>query len=671
MEASPVDSSGGAIPPSARSIRSTGSLPYLPTLEEKIKQVNLKSLSDVVLQSQFSHLPQAEQVAAIVKTFNKNVKDPVIVNAGARAGHRIQPGLFMLAHKNRVPELFAGNNKRMIIALTGGYTETGYIGGDNGFHKQTEPVIGAFGSYVVNVPQGSFAKIWSGQIPRLLGEGSHVIHDPQFRVEAGAQIDEASRCFLLEDDRNFFVSQSDNVIMHNIIRIIRVPVGSIASVTVDTVPLFLPYRPEAYVFVTPIFNFGGFSLLTENFIDNGPLHIVRVPGGSVLRIWLGSKPLILESRDEPYFFDDANFKVEKGVGDMADSLFDGGPGSNPPFVSCFKKTIKHGTILRLRPGVNGELEQAVLQRGTEFEFVSKSIIINDPICSLVGYINTGLQTLIFPSARTVAERQANRKDASWDEIHYEPMTTRDSLKVGLKLLVAIQVVDPALCLTKLRLQDIIEHVENLAVSDMARAVQHSNSQNFLHTSGNTQHHDEDKVHELPMVDQVRHHLVNHLRECGIKLIRFNVEEAKVFDKVLQAEMSKQALLAAQVSAQQSVIEQKTAIAEATAQLEAMADRVRQEQENKILISIAKTDLESAKMLAEASVVMAEAEQKSKAMMGSVYQKYPQLLELSMTETNCSALNNSIVQVIAPQCAVASIGIRMLGTIVPPEWRWDD
>lgn len=603
-------------------------VPFVPVVnfDDQLRGVRNLRLADVVEASPFAAMAVTEQIDRIVAAFNRNVKEPCIVGAGARAGERVEPGCFMLAHMNKVPEIAAGKGDRLTLKLTSGYTETGFIPASSktGIHKMTEPVLGDFGSFIVNVPQGKYALIWSGQTPRILGPGSHVIHDIQFRVEAGG---------------NFLVPEVTPHLSHGNLHIIRVPVGSFAKVVVDTKPMLLPYRSEPYVFDTALFTFSEFVQTNESYISHGPLHLIRVPAGSVAKVWLGSKPLLLEYREEPYFFDDPLFRAVKG------SIFE----------SAAKKHITHGSISRVRPGVDGDLEIAVLQVDGDIYFIDRFTTIDSSSHAILGFLNTGIVTCVFPSAQTREERRRENPRATLDEISFEPMTTRDSLKVGLKLLVAYQVNDPHKVMKKLRMQDIMSHVESLAVSDLMRAVQNSTSQNFLHSSGKNHEHELEAGETLSVTDKVRGELKKHLDDCGLSLVRLSIEESKILDEELAREMAKQALVAAKASAEQAVIEQKAAVAKSNAELEAMSRRVKQEQDNQIRISAARAELEAQRLAAEGIVCKAEAEQKAAELRGEQFRKYPELLQLELAKIQAEALKSWRVTLIAPELSSTPFG----------------
>ena len=613
---------------------------YIPPLnfEEQLTSVKQATFDDIVIKSPFRKMDPAAMALAIQTEYNKNVKEHVIGDAGARSGERIEAGLYLLAHRNRVPELAVGHGQRLNLKITGGYTETGFIGGGDGKFRMTDPIVGAYGSYVLNIPQGKIGRIWLGNTPVLYGEGIHVVHDPLLRMgnEDTAAGNQAGFQWL----RSF----SEQYLRHGNLHILRVPVGQYAKVTVDTHAMLLPYRKEPYCFDTALFEFKGFVGESEFIIEHGPLHLIRVPAGKVGTAWLGSRPLLLEYREEPYFFDDALFKFEPKQ------------GQGSKFYDADLKHLQHGAINRIRPGVKGDLEVAVVQCDGNLEFIEHTTTLDNANWAVLGFLNMGLQTHVFPSKETRDERRRENPKATAEEIAYEPMTTKDSLKVGLKLLVAFQVNNPHKVMKRLRLADIVIHVENLAVSDMARAVQNSTSQNFLNSSHHKAGQDgEEAPAPTSIADQVRAQLAEHLEDCGLKLVRFNVEEAKVLDEQLAKEMAKQALVAATASAQQAVIEQKAAVAKSNAELEAMARRVQQEQENQIRVSAAQAELEAQRLSAEGILVKAEAEQKAAELRGAQFRKYPELLQLEIARCQMQALKGSSVTFVSTDLAKTPFG----------------
>ncbi len=569
--------------------------------------------SVIIKHSPYERTPQQDRIKEVVKEFNKEIeeKERVIDKAAMREGTFVEPGYYFLAHRNTIAEIAIGTGARLLLKIPVGYTDIKTIGDAHGpvaagCHNMNDPIVGKYGKYIINVPLGQLARVWSGNTPLLLNEGYHVILDNLFREE-----------------KPMLINRSDQVIEHGIVHIIRVPQGSLGKVLINSKPYLLPYRKLPYSFNTPFFKFHGFVLESDPHISFNSIHLLQVPAGSVAKAWVGSKPLLLEYREQPYFFDNPLFRLEKQA-------------NGSEFMSGRVKHIQHGSINRLRPGINGEVEMAMIQHDERLFLVDRFVTVNDPSQAVIGFVNLSIQTYIFPSADTREQRKRDNPKATLDEINFEPMTTRDSLKIGLKLLVAYQIDDPPKLLTKLRMTDIVRHVESLAVSDMARAVQNSTSQNFL--SSSVKSHDELEEHEMTVMDRVRVELGKHLADCGLKLVRFNIEESKVLDPELAQEMAKQALVAAKASAQQSVIEQNMSIARSNAEIDAMARRVQQDQNNEITISAAKAKLEADRITAEATVIHAEADRQVSEMRGEILRRYPGTLKLEMAKAQLSAMH---------------------------------
>jgi hypothetical protein len=91
-----------------------------------------------------------------------------------------------------------------------------------GVVSQNDPFYGGHGTWVVNVPQGKMCKVWYGNIPKLLEQGTHVVHDATFRLATESERSPPS---------NAFVDVSTPQLQHGTIHILRVPVGKIAKVS--------------------------------------------------------------------------------------------------------------------------------------------------------------------------------------------------------------------------------------------------------------------------------------------------------------------------------------------------------------------------------------------------------------------------------------------------------
>jgi len=150
-------------------------------------------------------------------------------------------------------------------------------------------------------------------------------------------------------------------------------------------------------------------------------------------------------------------------------------------------------------------------------------------------------------------------------------------------------------------------------------------------------------------DTVKNDLSRDLAEYGIELVRLNFETPKVLDAQIAKEMSNQSLLTAQVNARESVLLQQSRIARVEAEQQATVLRISVEQQNNNKLTQARTELESAKLRAEALIIEAEARQKAAAFEGSQYAAYPQLLQIKLTELQTQAMAKSnMTLLVTPQ-----------------------
>ncbi|MBV8801984.1 MAG: hypothetical protein JO131_03280 [Gammaproteobacteria bacterium] len=398
------------------------------------------------------------------------------------------------------------------------------------------------GVWVLNVPKGQYAKAWSGLTPKLYDEGVHVIHDSNFKF----------------DPTKDFVNASDTYIAHGTLRILRVSPGQIARLTIDNAPVLLNYRKEPYIYNTALFQFNpnaDFLLPTDQYIQNGTTHILSVPDGFIAKVWIGSKPILLEHKEEPYIFNDPRFKFEKATPTQL-------------FERADTKLIQHGAIKRIIPPIN---EVAITNKDGKLEIINTSKVISSSTHQVVGFLNTGIQTLEFPSASAREKKMREDKAASPDQINYETYQTRDGLGVGVKILVAYRISNPTTALSQLTSHTgIVSHIEGLTTTDMGKTIQQLSSIDFLssnQTKINTKDQ-ESKIssNSLPFpsapvpqnyADTAAEQLARDLKEYGIELIRLNVQEFKILDKEIQSKMSAQELATTNASTQQTVTDLET------------------------------------------------------------------------------------------------------------------
>lgn len=175
-------------------------------------------------------------------------------------------------------------------------------------------------------------------------------------------------------------------------------------------------------------------------------------------------------------------------------------------------------------------------------------------CRVDGFMSVGIQTLVFPSEETKRNRKRENASIDINEINYEVFTTKDSLRVGVKLLVAYKIVDPRKAIIALTKEGIVKHVENCCVVDMGKSIQACSSKDFLSSAQNkpvrpngASSSGEVSPGEPSLLqhfqDTVKMALAADLHEYGIELVRLNFETPKVLDKVRSTRQRQTLLMA--------------------------------------------------------------------------------------------------------------------------------
>jgi hypothetical protein len=116
----------------------------------------------------------------------------------------------------------------------------------------------------ISVEKGSVVKVWHDNLPRLLGEGDHIVESTQFRFEGMENIIK-SPC-----------------IVHGTLTILRATRGEIALVWKDNEPTFID-TPGLYEFDSPDFTFAEFKDAEEPYIQLGSKKTIPCPNGSSWR----------------------------------------------------------------------------------------------------------------------------------------------------------------------------------------------------------------------------------------------------------------------------------------------------------------------------------------------------------------------------------------------------
>jgi len=254
-----------------------------------------------------------------------------------------------------------------------------------------------------------------------------------------------------------------------------------------------------------------------------------------------------------------------------------------------------------------------------------------------------------------------------DAINYEVFMTKDSLKVGVKLLVAYKISNPLTALTELRsAEGIIRHIEGIVTADMGKTIQQCSSQEFLSSSQSKPVlNEEGEALSAPRhesyQDVVKRQLAIDLQEYGIDLIRMSVQESKFLDSEVASKMSQQALVTARASADQAALDINYLIARKKATQDAEVKQISQQQEYENKVNKAQAELEaaklralaeleSAKLRAEAITIEAKAKNDIASLEGELYEKYPKLFEYKLAQVRFDGLDKSEFTVVSPEFA---------------------
>ncbi|KAN0031975.1 hypothetical protein ACTFIV_005848 [Dictyostelium citrinum] len=423
--------------------------------------------------------------------------------------------------------------------------------------------------------------------------------------------------------------------------VLNVPSGHFAKALSKNRPVI--YGEGPHVIIDPTFIFDektGFVNQQEPFINHSTINILRVPSGKVAKVWIGTQPQILESRREPYVFVDAQFKVvEQTVG-----------GNDKYFYNSSASFMEHGSIKRIIPHTG---EVAITYNNGNLTIIptpkdGKPVIIDSPTHNFEGFIQTSLQTCLFPSKETKQQAIIDNKNATSDEVNLKIFQTRDSLRVGVVLVVAFRIVDPQLALTKLGKEGIVNHIENVSFADMGKAIQLSTLQEIMYFNDTKPSANIDEsVHTIQ--DRVKSHLAKDLTEYGIELARLQIETMKVLDTEIAKKLAGQSVTSAEFTTKQATLVKEYDIKTTEARLKAETDNIALEQKGKAIIAEAQAKLESAQRQAEALLITANAQKKVQEMQGELFTKYPILAEIELAKIKSEALKSATLY-ITPQDA---------------------
>jgi len=422
--------------------------------------------------------------------------------------------------------------------------------------------------------------------------------------------------------------------------VLNVPAGYYAKGFSKNHPVL--YGEGPHVVLDSTFRFkqeDGFVSQLEPYIQHSTISILRIPSGKLAKVWVGSVPKILESRPDPYIYNDAQFRLvtrDDKIGDKVAAYF----------YNATERYIEHGSIKRIIPHTgecaitynNGILDIRKPQKD------GKPIIIDSSTHNFDGFISTALQTLLFPSDDTKAQVLKDNAKAGPDERNMKIFQTRDSLRVGVVIVVAFKITDPEVAITKLGKDGILPHIENIAFADMGKAIQANSAQEVLFSSQSRINQQEASV---TIQDSVRKNLAKDLEEYGIELLRLNIETLKVLDEEIAKKLSGQSVTSAEYTTKQATLVKEYDIKTTEARLRAETENIAVQQRNQAIIADAQAKLDKAKREADALLIAAEAQRKASEFQGELFQKFPALYELEMAKIKAEAIKRATIY-ITPQ-----------------------
>ena len=161
-------------------------------------------------------------------------------------------------------------------------------------------------------------------------------------------------------------------------------------------------------------------------------------------------------------------------------------------------------------------------------------------------------------------------------------------------------MNPTLTLTQLDPKNIVDHIEYVSVADMTRIVQSFTSADFMQAnqSQKNTNNSNNIMSEFygQLQERVKEKLSKDFEDCGIELVRLNVETPKILDKKIVDKMAEFSLINTETRAKETVLERQYNIARQEAAQAAVRKSVEQQQLNENLISQSKAQLEATKHL---------------------------------------------------------------------------
>lgn len=542
------------------------------------------TMDDIIVRSELCDPDPNVQTENVLQAFNKNRE--TIMEQSVAFGTRIKRDEFRLVHRNNRPELvgFTRTPLRKKIYFTG-TTE------DICISKQTDLLIGAHGSYVLNVSKGYMVTAFYGlSIPIIYGEGVHVIHNNTFKLP-----------------KNSLCPLNTQYVKHGTYHILRVPKGKLAKIWLGNEPYLLESRSEPYIFNSPLFKLEPKSndeILEDAFsevIIHGSIKRLVPKTGKVAITYNNGNLMTFSSSEDgrPILITDENH------------IFDGFLTTNTQTIVFPCERTKEERR-KERPNDHDYIEYESLRTRDGLPIGIKLLVvfsIEDPAKTLSmlnkDQIEPHIENIVVADMSMVIQR-CNSTDFQNTDMTRTMPHMRDTM-----------------------INTTVANNENAPPSynvDFIRYLQ----------------------------DSVKNKLTADFKEYGIDLVRVNIETPKILDKAIAAKMSEFSLLTASANSRESTIEQTFNIAKKEAEQLATQNEIKQDQENQNKINSARAELEAAKLKAEAKTVTAEAEATAARAVeearAKLFVTYPKLFEYEMAKLQSAATRSIKTTVVSPEIA---------------------
>jgi regulator of protease activity HflC (stomatin/prohibitin superfamily) len=379
----------------------------------------------------------------------------------------------------------------------------------------------------ISVQKGCVTKVWQDNVPRLLGEGDHLLDSTAFRFD-GAESILSSLC-----------------IVHGTITILRVTLGQIALVWQDNQPTFID-QPGLFEFDSPDFSFVGFKDAEEQLIQLGAKKIILVHTGQVGVTYDQGRLSILYSG--------------RHVIDSATHVFH-------RFLSTQQRSIRLAT---LNAGEKLARQSGRMSSGAYYSSQSRA-----------KQGSKKKEWVDFDEKTTTGKKSSAGKTLDHDA-DLTVCETKDLVKVGMRADVFYSIEDPEKCIQKIDTEELEDLVRETAVATLTNIIRSTALNEIAQSKAVSVRTTSEGTHILAPPDggntdyppptapgavffeKVHDEFLSKLNEdfmerYGVDIANIRIESFKIMDEELSEQISKHALTTAQIENEMANLEGKSLI----------------------------------------------------------------------------------------------------------------